>query len=40
MRMLNYEINQQEVIRDKVEYVAEKEKEMQKRKDTDEAKLV
>ena len=40
MRMLNCEIYQQDATRSKVEYVAEKEKEMQRRKDVDEQKLV
>lgn len=38
--MLNCEIYQQDATRSKVEYVAEKEKEMQRRKDVDEQKLV
>ena len=40
MRMLNFEIKQQDATREKVEFVAAKEKEMQKRKDADESKLV
>ena len=40
MRLLNFEINQQDATKQKVELVAEKEKSMQKRKDQDESKLV
>lgn len=36
MRMLNYEVSQQEATKQKVEYVVEKEKSMQQRKDQDE----